>query len=46
MNAHIESLIDDAIETFKQGEDIDLWLEILLLEVGVDVQALREQHTI
>lgn len=45
MNAHIENLIDDAIETFQRGDDIDFWQETTLLEVGVDVQALREQHT-
>lgn len=45
MNTHIENLIDEAIEAFQQGEDIDLFQEIVLLEAGVDVQALREQHT-
>ena len=45
MNTHIENLIDEAIEAFQQGEDIDLYQESVLLEAGVDVQALREQYT-
>lgn len=42
---YLLSLIEDAIEAFQQGEDIALYQEIILLDAGVDVQALREQHT-
>lgn len=39
MNTHSEN------HAIQRGEDIDLWQETTLLEVGVDVQGLREQHT-